>query len=296
MGKGKRRRSYGSYQSRRRKKRIREALSGWWVVLGMFALLWLLGWPGLQDFRDTFLFEVLLRSGMSLPYVYFGFLHRKRPPVGGQVFAVLTALAVWAPMLPISRRTVMMLFLLITWADAGAAVWYRVFRQKSYSVLGWAAVHMGMMILMNLGIRVSTMEGFPFWFPSLVIAVAAAWVCFRLLWSGQVVLKDDRLSERVAVVIGAFAIGFYLVWMSCVCANFGLDTSSPKRYDAVVEEKDVSGGRSTSYYVYVTIQEERIRFEITQSEFYRVQVGDECIVEWHRGFLGEPYYSICAIE
>lgn len=292
MGKGKRRRSYGSYQSRRRKKMVREALSGWWIVLGMFALLWFMEWPGLQDFRDTEFFDVLVRSGMSLPYLYFGFLHRKRPPVSGQVFAALTALVIWAPMLPISRRTLMMLLLLMTWADTGAAVWYRIFRQKSFGVLGWGAVHMGMMVLINIGVRTSTMKGFPFWFPSLVFAIAVAWVCFRLLWSGQVVLKDDVLSERVAVVIGACFVGFFLVWGSCVCANYGLDTSSPKRYDAVVEEKDISGGRTTSYYIYVTVQGERTRFEITQSDYYRVEIGDECIVEWYRGFLGEPYHTI----
>jgi hypothetical protein len=185
-----------------------------------------------------------------------------------------------------------MLFLLMTWADMGAAVWYRIFRQKCYAVLGWGAVHMGMMVLMNLGIRTSTIHGFPFWFPSLVIAAAAAWISFRLLWSGQVVLKDNALSERIAVVIGTFFLGAFLVWGSCVCANYALDTSSPKRYEAVVEEMDISTGKITSYYVYVTIQEERIRFEITQSEYHRIQIGDTCAVEWHRGFLGEPYHTI----
>lgn len=292
MGKGKRRREYGSYQSRKRKKMIRDVMSGWWVVLGMFALLWLLCWSGLQDFRDTVVFEFLLWGGISLPYLYFGFLHKNKPPVGGRVFVVLTALVVWTPMLPISRRMLLMLYLLMTWADAGAAVWYRVFRKKCYGVLGWGAVHMGMMILMNMGIRVSDTNVVSFWFPSLVIAIAAGWISFRLLWSGQLVLKDNRLSERIALVISTFGACFFLVWGSCVCTNYALDTSSPKRYEAVVEEKNISGGRTTNYYVYVMLGEERIRFEITRSEYARVQIGEECIVEWHRGFLGEPYHTI----
>lgn len=292
MGKGKRRREYRSYQSRRRKKTIRDALSGWWVVLAMWGLFWVLEWPGLQGFRDTDIFEILLRSGMSLPYLYFGFFHKNRPTGGGQVLVVLTALVVWTTMLPFSRRTIMLLFLLMTWGDVIAALWYRIVRKKAYGVLGWGAVHMAMMVLLNLGIRTSTIHGFPFWFPSLVIAAGAGWVCFRLLWSGQVVLKDNALSERIAVVIATFFVGFFLMWGSCVCVNYGLDTSSPKRYDALVEEMDISSGKSTSYYVYVTVREERIRFEVTQSEYFRTRIGDECTVEWHRGFLGEPYHTI----
>lgn len=291
MGKGKRRRNHGNYRTGRRKKMLRE-MQSWWVILGMLVLLWLLAWPGLQSFRDTVYFDVLLRSGMSLPYLYFAFAHRNRPPRLGRALAVLTALVVWIPMMLNSRRVWMLIILLLTYADLGAALWYRIFRRRCCTVLCVGAVHMGMMLLLGMKMRTDGIRGFPFWFPSLVIAVAAGWICVRLLWSGQVVLKDDRLSERIAVVIATFFVGFSLVWGSCICANYSLDTSSPKRFPAVLVEKDISGGRSTSYYIYVTVQGERLRFEVTQSEYYRADIGDEYIVERYQGFLGEPYHII----
>lgn len=296
MGKGKRRRNHGDYRSRMRKKMFREILRDIkpfvWMMLGLVVLMWILSSRSLQPFRDTKLYDILLRSALSVPYLYFAFLHRNRPPVFGQVMVVLTALTVWMPMVLHSKKTLMILNLILLYCDLGAALWHRIFDKRWHAVLCVAAFDMALAVLTNIGMWMNTIHGFPFWLPSLIVGIAAAWVCFQLLLSRYVELKDDRLSERIAVVFATFFLGFFLIWGSCVCANYALDTSRGKTYYTVLEDKKISTGKSTSYYLYVTVEGEQISFEITQSEYYQTEIGDKYMVELYQGFLGEPYYTI----
>lgn len=296
MGKRKRRRFFLRCRSQGRKKRDVRIRPFGWIILGMLFLLWLFHWPDLQPFRDSVLYQVLLRSSISVPYLYFAFGYRNRPTGLGQLLVLLTVGMTWLPMLDPGWRVTMMLLLFLEYGNLGAALWYQIVRRSGHHVLWVAAADVALRMLAFIEVGIQMVRGFSFLTPTLLMAVVTALVCCWLIWSGRLVLKDDRLSERIAVGIIAFFVGLMLMWESCVCVNFCLDASTPVTYQAVLEEKDVSSGKQNSYYFYMTVEGEKLQFYVTQRDYYYAQIGDEYVVERYEGFLGEPYHIIWETE
>lgn len=94
---------------------------------------------------------------------------------------------------------------------------------------------------------------------------------------------------------------FYGIIVSALCASSGfllinksLDFSEPHEYRLTVEDKDYSGGRNTTYYIYTQDWDnpsELIDIAVDSDIYHELEIGDSVIIETHSGSLKAEHYN-----
>lgn len=287
---GKKRRKKGRYQGGKGSSGIKWY---WWIAgfAVWFGYMWLAFRPELQPLRDTVLWKVtgkLLLSGVVL---YFAWFSPGHPPRQGQIVMTLMAAVFWQTMiLPSQRLLLLHITVLVFWA-VGYLLYLMIWRKKSNDPLMFAAGFFAIMLLDFMGDYVYVDGRDHHWQLSLVLALLAGGAACYLMFNGYIRLKDDRMSEKVCWCIMAVFAAFILTWATANNLNYMLDVSEPEHFDAYILDKEIdSSGKTTEYEMTVVIGDQQIQMDISQSDYFRYEIGETLPVELYEGFFNDPYY------
>ena len=249
--------------------------------------------PELQPLRDSAAYDILFRLVISGLILYFSFFRKKKPSRPAMVALVAAAWLPWQILvLPFPKLTVVCVTVL-GFSGVGILVYEQIrFRKHTEPLL---YVTMFILLLTFTFAQdytfVDDPNGFRYWQLSLVSAVVCGALAFWLVFRGILVLKDDRLSEKVAFGLGGLMLGFFLMYPLPQNLNYVLDTSEPVYYQMPVVDKDINtGGKSTTYYLYLEFRGQEISMTVSQSDYYRYALGDLVPVTLYQGAFDDPYY------
>lgn len=122
-----------------------------------------------------------------------------------------------------------------------------------------------------------------------------------LLWGALLglvigVLLTWASREYRSIIGGAIGLTLWLMILSggiIAQINQILDFGPTTSYDLTVDATDISGGRRTNYYCYVTMPNgEREQFSIPWSRYEDMNPGDPVAIIRHDGALGMEYLTI----
>ena len=115
-------------------------------------------------------------------------------------------------------------------------------------------------------------------------------VIFSIIYAVQVYHGNQvfaRIIYGIIVLSMCASSGFLLI-------NKNLDFSEPKSYTLVIEDKDYSGGKNTTYYIYTqdwNNPDELIDIKVNSDTYHSLEIGDSVIIETHSGSLGMEHYE-----
>lgn len=96
-----------------------------------------------------------------------------------------------------------------------------------------------------------------------------------------------RIIYGIIVLSMCASSGFLLI-------NKNVDFNEPHKYSLTVEDKDYSGGKNTTYYIYTqdwNNPDELIDIKVNSDTYHSLEIGNSVIIETHRGSLGMEYYE-----
>lgn len=115
-------------------------------------------------------------------------------------------------------------------------------------------------------------------------------VIFSIIYAVQVYHGNQIFSRIIyGIIVSAMCAssGFLLI-------NKNIDFSEPHGYSLTVEDKDYSGGKSTTYYIYThdwNNPDELIDIRVNSNTYHSLEIGDSVIIETHSGSLGMEHYE-----
>lgn len=98
----------------------------------------------------------------------------------------------------------------------------------------------------------------------------------------------QRTGRKISVIFAAFIIAFCITFP----VNFLLTFDTPTHDIAVITDKDISGGKTTDYYLYCMWNGEEESFNVSKSEYNEASIGDKRRICIKRSALGLEYYTI----
>ena len=268
-----------------------------WKVLLLIAAMLLFMFvelrPELQPLRDSVVYDIVFRLVITGVILYFTFFRKKKP--SRPAMAALVA-AAWLPwqilVLPFPKLTLSCVILL-GFSGLGILLYEQIRIRRHTEPLLYVT-----MLVLVLTITfaqdytfVENPNGFRYWQLSLASALLCGAAAFWMVFHGILVLKDNRMSEKIAFGIVGIMLGFLFMYPLPQNLNYILDTSEPIFYEMPVVDKDVNtGGKSTTYYLYLDWQGQQISMTVSQSDYYRYEIGDPVPVTLYEGAFDDPYY------
>jgi hypothetical protein len=99
--------------------------------------------------------------------------------------------------------------------------------------------------------------------------------------------QDYFVIFTLMILAYSYSFGAYTV------SNCLFDSSSPQYYKTSIIQKEISKGRSTTYYIIVTSWHDAEKIEkvtINSEEYNLTSIGDEIAIAEMKGFFGTPWY------
>lgn len=265
-----------------------------WLLLafGTMLVLLFLGYrPELQSMRDSLAYQVVMKMIPTGVLLYFAWVAKSRPPRPGQIIMTLMAVIFWQSLIIPSRRMLLLSNMLLVFVGIGYLLylWFRK-DQINKPLLG-ATVVLGLM-LMRFNMDYTFWDGKEhYWLISLVLALLVGAAGCYLMIKGLIVLKDDRISEKICWCFLVTFVAFVLFWTTANNLNYLLDFSQPQQCFMTIAEKDIDSSRSGTYYEFALVYEgKEIELDVSQSEYYQYEIGDNFPVDLYQGFFGDAYY------
>ncbi len=123
------------------------------------------------------------------------------------------------------------------------------------------------------------------------IAFTAIFIVIYNIMYAVMIHNGNQVYTRLiyGIIVSAFCAssGFLLI-------NKTLDFSEPHEYRLTVEDKDYSGGKSTTYYIYTqdwSNPTELIDIRVNSDVYRSLEEGDSVIIETKSGSLGMEHYG-----
>lgn len=262
------------------------------VAVGLYVFLL---YPGMQDFRNTLVFDILFRLVISGVILYFAWFWKKKPSMPAKWTLIAMACTVWFPLLIPSFKVFLLAATVLEFAGAAVLLWEQVNLKAHTEPLLYVAAFLLLVLTGNASSYtfVENPNGMHFGLPTALFTLLEGAFSGYLIFSGKLKLKDDRKSERIAFVIAGFLVGFFLTWPTVLNLNYLLDNQIPQIYEMPVVEKDINtSGKNTSYHLYVSFQGEQLKLDVSQSRYYACEPGDIVPVTLHQGAFRDPFYIV----
>lgn len=125
------------------------------------------------------------------------------------------------------------------------------------------------------------------WGWMLGVAAAFGFVMMLVITRGIKLPRPWLRRAQVWLVLSVFSVGTVLE------VNYLLDFREPAAEEAVITDKSVSGGRSTSYDLCFAGDRS---YSVTKEDFDALEVGDTVMLVEHRGALGVRYVDVWTTE
>lgn len=280
------------------KKALSDDAGGWYIALIIAGaiLAIILGFlpSAAQDVTALMLLPDLL---MGVGVLYYAFVHSSRPTVTGRILAAASvANLLQATLLPTPRLTMLLSAALLT---AHTAYCARYFLRSAYHA--YRPVLNGSLIVYEALVTVVGMSSYTyvekpafvhFWEIPLILSLLLTGVTVYFLVKGSIDLKDDRLSERICLPFLVLLFSFVLLVGVIGNLNCALDRSEPTPYTVTVKDKYSSGGKTTSYYLTVTVEGREMDMDVSGTAYRETDIGDPVTVEVYEGAFGKAYCVI----
>ena len=231
---------------------------------------------------------------MGVGVLYFAFIHSSRPTVMGRILAVVSVVnMVQGVLLPFPRLTMLLSAILLIAHAAYCARYLFLSAYLSYrpALNGWLLLYESLTTV--VGVTTYTfMEPTKFlhlWEVPLVLSLLLTGVTVFFLVKGSIELKDDRLSERIALPFLVLLMSFALLTFTAQNLNCALDTSKPTAYTVTVQDKHRSAGKMTRCFLTVTVEGQELDLDVAASDYREAEVGDPVVVEVYEGAFGKAY-------
>lgn len=288
---------YKNVKARKRKKRRYNVYNknDIWLSVGFCAaliLLWLFNLlPALQPIRDSLAFAITGRIIISGIIVYFTWFHSSKPNLLGSIISTTVAVLFWLPLLPISNQVLMIIRIAITLAVfVYMAIMFFVMKKWFGVIIAEALLLVLLLALDMLDYEyLNNPNSFHFWLIPLILSVIMTILSIILILLDKI---DMRRSDLIALPFIVF-IAIFFISMSVICnLNYALDTNEPIEKSAIILDVDIDAGarQATTYEFYLLIDEKKIKLNVSQSEFYKYEIGDSYPVKIYKGAFNEPFY------
>lgn len=127
---------------------------------------------------------------------------------------------------------------------------------------------------------------FPLWYVALPLGLLCGW-----LFVAKLMEKGHSTGKQIGMLLLMSLIMFFVAGTVLAHLNHFFDTSQPKQFVVVIEDKESHRSKhSRSYEFTVTAQGDTFDIEVPDKHYEALDVGDHYVIEYREGALGEPYY------
>ena len=127
---------------------------------------------------------------------------------------------------------------------------------------------------------------FPLWYVALPLGLLCGW-----LFVAKLMEKGHSAGKQIGAFLIISALCFFAAGATLAHLNHWFDSSQPKQFVVVIEDKESHFSRySRSYEFTVTAQGDTFDIEVPEKHYEAFDVGDHYVIEYREGALGEPYY------
>ncbi len=280
------------------KKLLSDNAVGWYTALliagGLLMVIMAVLPSSAQNVTALMLLPVLL---MGIGVAYFAFVHTSHPTVTGGILAVASVANLLQATLFSTPRLTMLLSAALLFAHTAYCA--RYFLLSAY--LPYRPILNGGLILYESLMTISGMSSYTFvekpvfmhfWEIPLLLSLLLTGVTVYFLAKGSIHLRDDRLSERIALPFLVLLFSFVLMTGTIGNLNRALDTSDPTAYTVTVKDKHKTGGKNTDYYLTVTVEGREMDMDVSVTTYRETEIGAPMTVEVYEGAFGKAYCVI----
>ena len=127
---------------------------------------------------------------------------------------------------------------------------------------------------------------FPLWYVALALGLLCGW-----LFVAKLMEKGHSAGKRIGTFFLFSVLFFFAAGATLAHLNHWLDSSQPKQFVVVIEDKESHRSKkSRSYEFTVTAQGDTFDIEVPGKHYKAFDVGDHYVIEYREGAFGEPYY------
>ena len=277
------------------KKVLSDQGFGWAIglIIAGFVLMLLAGLLPAALQRVTVL-GVLPYLLMGVGVLYFAFIHSSRPTVMGRILAVASVVnTLQGALLPSPRLTMLLSAILLVSHAAYCARYLFLSAYLSYrpALNGWLLMFETLTTIVGVTAYtfVEPTKFLHLWEVPLVLSLLLTGVTVFFLVKGSIELKDDRLSERIALPFLVLLMSFALLTFTAENLNCALDMSKPTAYTVTVKDKHRSVGKMTRCFLTVTVEGQELDLDVAASDYREAEIGDPVVVEVYEGAFGKAY-------
>ena len=283
------------------KKVLSDQGFGWAIglIIAGFVLMLLAGLLPAALQRVTVM-GVLPYLLMGVGVLYFAFIHSSRPTVMGRILAVASVVnTLQGALLPSPRLTMLLSAILLVSHAAYCARYLFLSAYLSYrpALNGWLLMFETLTTIVGVTAYtfVEPTKFLHLWEVPLVLSLLLTGVTVFFLVKGSIELKDDRLSERIALPFLVLLMSFALLTFTAENLNCALDMSKPTAYTVTVKDKHRSAGKMTRCFLTVTVEGQELDLDVAASDYREAEIGDPAVVEVYEGAFGKPYCILWAL-
>ena len=264
--------------------------------------------PSLLEFRSSLLFSCFLFGAITLPVSWYVWVRKRKSPLIERMVATIPLIWLWGSGLIPSGQVRILVWTVIFYGMIGYFLYLFYLSQTTYEsqlmeCIGIEAVWLGIIYAVNALKYSLVPTSFPLvlWLPALIIAFICAVVIVILLMKGWLVLPlmkgrilspRARLFDQICVGITLPCMIFIFLVFSAMNLNYALDFGAPVSYTACVVDKEYSyssrGG--SSFDLILELNGETFELDVSESDYYSHEIGDDFAVKLHQGAFGVPYY------
>jgi hypothetical protein len=263
-------------------------------LLVMIAYALLEFWPSFITLRQTAVFDIFSRICISSLPLYFAYLSKRRPKYLFQKL-LMTFLSAffWLGLLGISGKIRMIIVLAFCWVSILYTVGLWIVKDEHFPVFNWI-MFLFTFIIMLSGLSSYTFLNSPgalqFWVLPLILGILCGVICAVLLINGTIVLKDNRISERVSLVIATVAVGFFMFMSTAHHLNYALDPEPARAETVVITKMEIrSSGKSTYHELYFWYGGEERKVDVSTDTYNMTEVGDRFDILVFNGAFDKPF-------
>jgi hypothetical protein len=277
------------------KKLMSDQGFGWFIglIIAGFLAMCVMGILP-SSVTDVMILSVLPFLLMGIGVLYFAFIHSSRPTVTGRILAVASVVNMMQrAILPFPRLTLLLSAILLVSHAAYCARYLFLSAYLSYRPALNGYLLMFETLTTVVGVTTYTfMEPTKFlhlWEVPLILSLLLAGVTVFFLVKGSIELKDDRLSERIALPFMMLILSFAILTFTVQNLNCALDVSEPTAYTVTVKDKHTSAGKMTRCFLTVTVAGQELELDVAASDYRETEIGDPVVVEVYEGAFGKAY-------
>ncbi len=260
------------------------------VVVGSILLFIFSNHPSLQKVRDSFIVTVIFKLAITATVIFFTFRNKKELPKTGKILSLLVSALPWITVITLSDKIYLIYITALFFVMFGYLIMKYLKELKVYKLLDLEATFLALYMIMDARAYsfIENPRGLHFWLAPLIIGIIAGIISFFLV---RMDLLDYTTANLVLMPIVVCFVFFTIMWTTALNMNYALDISEPVEHTAIIVDKDVdTAGKSVDYSFILELNGKTIELDVSSSNYYSYEIGDEFIIEYRRGAFNEPFY------